>query len=134
MIRPAAALTTLLLIATPVLADDDDFIGLYQGINLGTGSLDTVSITPGGDGHFAVAEHASAFGACEGVDTRATSVALGTLDGGILKRTRGKATCVATATSVDLRDGEYVLSDDESLLTLRVPDHDNVTYHRISDD
>ena len=132
MIR-LALIFAFALLATPVLANGDDFAGLYRGINVNTGSMDTVSITPSGDGLYAVALHATAFEACDGPDKSATTTAVGTPEGGALKRTDGKATCTATGTVIDLRDGEYTLSEDESLLTLRVEGRADITYHRISD-
>ncbi|MEM9222425.1 MAG: hypothetical protein AAGB11_08485 [Pseudomonadota bacterium] len=129
--RRLLALALLPALAAPALADDD-FIGFYQGINTETGSLSSLSIVESGNG-FSIAAHATVFGDCEGSDKTATLTADGTMARDVLKRSNGQLRCVATGTTATVADGDYILSDDEEIVTLRVPGRPDLHYHRLSD-
>lgn len=129
--KAAFSLTILSLAAAapPALADDD-WAGLYMGIDARDGSIDYVSIVPTGDGTYEVRTRVSEHSMCS---TAGLVVATAREKDDGLVRENIVVRCDGSDTTIEVSDTAYGLDDD--ILSLKAPDDGRMLYfHRISRD
>jgi len=128
-----ATAAILAMAATPVIADDDDWAGLYQGLDAFDGSVDYLSIVPSSDGKFDIRVVPSAISLCE--SKVGWIVAEGRLvDDETLARENVKVHC-SDAEPKSVPDGVYSRDDQTGILTIETPDDKRTNYyHKISNE
>ena len=120
-----------LIAAGPAVADDDDWIGVYLGVDAADGSMDYLSIVPGDDDTFAITIAVSAHGMCPGTGAAVVHAA-GRLDGDRLVREEGTLTC-AGADAVAHPGTVYELGKNNRYVAAPAPnDGRKLHFHRLS--
>jgi len=131
IIGAVAAALFLGHVATPVVADDTDWAGFYQGIDGLSGSVDRVSIVPLGDGKFNIRIKPGIFVLCESRD--GWIVADGRLSDGKLMRENTQIHCGGGAATTTIPDTVYTRDEATGILTLEAyNDQRKLYYHRMS--
>jgi hypothetical protein len=128
-----ATAAILAMAATPVIADDDDWTGLYQGLDAFDGSVDYLSIVPSSNGKFDIRVVPSVISLCE--SKVGWILAEGRLvDDETLARENVKVHC-SGAEPKSVPDGVYRRDDQTGILTIETPDDKRTNYyHKISND
>ena len=99
-------------------AADDDWIGLYIGIDALDGSVDHLSIVPNGDGSYGIRMTSSALAMCTPAPTAGWIVATGRLVDGNLVREDVVYGCAGSDEMTPLGDGIYHRNEETGILTI----------------
>ena len=78
------------------VASDDDWAGVYIGIDAGDGSLNRMIILPGEDGNYRIVQKSSQYASCEETHPSAVTTADGRVVGEALRRENTQRRCTDT--------------------------------------
>ena len=133
MMRTGIALAVILAGTGAVLADDD-WAGLYQGIDIVDGSHDVMSIVPNGDGTYDIRVKSTGLAYCDDGARPGVIRAEARVEAGQLVREKVAYRCEGEAGFTDMEDGTYVRDDETGILTIEVRGGRLNHYHRMSED
>ncbi len=129
-------LTAAFLLATnvtPALADDEDWAGMYQGLDSLDGSIDYMSIVPLGNGMFDIRIVPSRISICDTETGAGVITALGRLTDEGLVREKPLLKCFGLEPRI-IKDSLYTRDDKTGILTpLASYDGRKHYFHRIGD-
>jgi len=115
-------------------ADEDDWAGLYIGLDAQDGSIDHLSIVPMGDGAFDIRMVSDGISLCDPEHASGVIVATGRLVDGQLVRENVRLRCEG-AEEVPIADGSYTRDKKTDIVMLAAPDNGRqMQYHRMSED
>ena len=118
--------------AGPAVAEDDEWAGLYLGVDAGDGSLDYLSIVPLGDGKYDVRIAVSDHSMCS--DAPGVVRTTGHVEDDRFVREEGELVCDGAA-AVAHPGVVYELDADNKILATQAPDDARMLYfHRLSQD
>ena len=128
-----SALVALFALAGPATADENDWVGLYKGLDALDGSIDYMSISKSGPGAFEIRTMPSVISLCE--SGRGWVVAEGSLtDDNRLQRQNARVFC-EDSEPFGIDDVMFVREDDTGIIRFEAADdRRNLIYHRISTD
>lgn len=126
-----SALVGLLALASPAIADENDWAGLYKGLDALDGSIDYLSIAPSGPGEFELRTVPSIMSLCK--NGRGWIVAEGRLtDDNRLHRFNARAFC-EDKEPFDIEDRFFVRDAQTGIIRFDASDDRRpLIYHRIS--
>lgn len=129
----ASILVFLFALSGPALADDEDWIGLYKGLDALDGSINYMSISSTGPGTFEIRTVLTVISLCEGGS--GWIVGQGRVsDDDTLMRHDARVFCRGEE-PFSLKDMTFLRDDDTDVISIDAPDDGRaLIYHRISDD
>ena len=113
------------------LADDDDWAGLYQAVDIVDGSVDTLSIAPNDDGTYEIRMSSTGFGMCDEGKSAGALHGTGHVEDGHLVRKDVTFRCLESGETGELKSTRYVPHEELDILTIEGPGGRVTRFHKI---